>query len=196
MLQDIDTHTSIPAAGTGLFPGTGPRMLWDTDVTVRKIWVEISVPRLPLLQAEDFVSSLFATIVCSPGSHHHSLVCTGFSFCILIWKADWCTKGIDRICLLFCIFLLILEECPKYKTCLYFLLIFWLWNHFLQVPELKGWDRTSCSSLSEWIPVTWSESKTRTLLWKGKLICYLIVPSCSSWILQKLFFRAWEQTNC
>lgn len=33
-------------------------------MTVRKIWVEISVPRLPLLQAEDFVSSLFATIVC------------------------------------------------------------------------------------------------------------------------------------
>lgn len=131
-----------------------------------------------------------------PGSHHHSLVCTGFSFCILIWKADWCTKGIDRIYFLFCIFLMVLEECPKYKTCLYFLLIFWLWNHFLQVPELKGWDRTSCSSLSEWIPVTWSESKTRTLLWKGKLICYLIVPSCSSWILQKLFFRAWEQTNC
>lgn len=81
-------RTSIPAAGTGLFPGTGPLMLWGTDVTVRRIGMEFSEPRLPMVQVEDFVSSLFAIIVCSPGSHLHSLVHIGFSFCILIGKAD------------------------------------------------------------------------------------------------------------
>lgn len=45
--------------------------------------MEISVPRLPLVQVEDFVSSLFATVVSSPGSHPRSLVCSFLSASLL-----------------------------------------------------------------------------------------------------------------
>lgn len=114
----------MPAAGTGLFPGTGLLMLWDRNVTGTRIWMEIPVPRLPLVQVEDFVSCTayqHRSQPCGWESHHHSLICREFSFCTLTGRAYWCTKGIDRIYLLISpSFLLLLQVCPKYRTCLCF----------------------------------------------------------------------------
>lgn len=181
-------HTSIPAAaGTGLFPGTGPHMLWDTDLTVRRIWMEISVPRLPLVQVEDFVSSLFAVIVCSPGSHHHSLVCTGFSFCILIGKADWCTEGIDRIYFFISsFFLLVPEESTRH---VFASSDFWAMHPF----HTGAWTTGRTGHLV----VTWVDeylshglrAKPEPCYGKVNKWCYLIIPSCSSWILQGIVFK-------
>lgn len=177
-------HTSIPAAGTGLFPGTGLHMLWDTDLTVRRIWMEISVPRLPLVQVEDFVSSLFATIVCSPGSHHHSLVCTGFSSCILIGKADWCTEGMDRIYFFISsFFLLVLEESTRH---VFASSDFWALHPF----HTGAWTRGRTGHLVvAWVDEYLSHglrAKPEPCYGKVNKWCYLIVPPES---FRELFLR-------
>lgn len=64
-------------------------MLWDTDVTVRRIWMEISVPRLPLVQVEDFVSSLFATMFAALRATTTFQSVQGFLF------ASWLERLID-----------------------------------------------------------------------------------------------------
>lgn len=159
-------------------------MLSYTDMTVRRIWMEISEPRLPLAQAEDSVSSLFTTIVCSPRSHHHSA--QGFLF------ASWLEGLIDA------------QRALTEYIFLYLPSSFWFLRnaqsteHVFASPNFwaihpfhtGAWAGVRTGHLV--IPVTQSESKTRTLLWKGKQMCYVIVPSCPSWILQRIVFKGLE----
>lgn len=70
---------------------------WDTAVTVRRIWMEVPVLGLLLVQVGDFVQRTayqHYSQLCRWESHHHSLVCR--EFCVLIGRAFWCT---DRLCL-------------------------------------------------------------------------------------------------
>lgn len=153
--------------------------------------MEISVPRLLLVQVEDFVSSLFAVIVRSPGSHCHSLVCIGFSFCILIGKADWCTKGIDRIYFFISSsFLLFLEVCPSTGH------VFAFPNFWVMHPFRTG---AGTRSRTGHLVVAWvDEYLSHVLRAKpepcyGKVnMCYLIVVSHPSWIPQRIAFKGLE----
>lgn len=62
--------------------------------------------------------ALFTSIVHSPvdGRATTTLIWREFSFCILIGRAYWCTKGIDRVYLFISpFFLLLCHVCPEYR---------------------------------------------------------------------------------
>lgn len=181
MLQDIDRHTSIPAVGTGLFPGTGPLMLWDTDVT-RFEW-RFLCQGCPWSRwrtlCHHCLPPLFAVLEATTTLYSAQ----GFLF------ASWLERLIDA------------QRALAEYTFLYLPSSFWFLRnaqstgHVFASPNFwamhpfhtGAWTRGRTGHLV--IPVMWSERKTRTLLWKGKQICYVIVPSCPSWIFQRLFLR-------
>lgn len=133
-------HTPIPAGGTAPFPGGRLHALWDRAVAVGRIWMEIPLPILLLVQAEDFVSRSACwcrSQFCEWDSQHCSRL--QFYFCISM-ECSWCTDSMDRILrfisLSFCFF-----KCfPKVQDVSFFL-------HVVGCASSHAWMRSKTGHL-------------------------------------------------